>query len=526
LANPYAEEAIREQMIALAAQNLHQPEVLAALVEALPQIQDAETRSHLLALLLGIDTSRFQSPETFHTTLLALLTQEKTRRTRAAILARLAAALHQDDRLVPLFLNTLSQPTLSDEEKATVMRAVAGLPAISTEIAVLALQRARSAPTAVQEMALAAAEACPHWGDALVAELQPYLDIYRDRRLRLRILQRLATARLLTAGFLPVLSEILRKDPDAEARSASLELVRYLKDWDENATLQLLWTAANDADESLRARAVQLQQEAPDLSDGQLEVLAQQLGRDDSAGARIQLLGLLRGRLSRAGLRAIVAAAYAESPSAFDTPELECFLDLLTPYVSRDAALRRTLLDTLPKLRLAAQRQLLLDKLLPLMRSDDMVGTLVTALAGERQPQLRTVLFDRLKPLSVVKHPELVHAYCAELADPGSPFRLHCATALALALDTYPEALAAFEDVLLHDQDRDLARACLEGYLRLPAPRRPSVLLAVIANEALDWASRQACLDHIDRSALSMEEREYLDGLLSSPSGRSLRLPA
>jgi hypothetical protein len=499
--------------------------VLTALVEALPQIQDSEARRSLLALLLRVDTSRFENLAGFHTALLEVLSLEKERRTRAVIVERLAEAIHQDERMVPLFLDTLAQPTLNDEEKAAAMAALSRLPAVSSEIATLALQRARTASAALQEAAVAVAERCTHWDDALVTELRPYLGPNVDRRLRVRILRRLAEARLLSADFFPALREILRRDPDPEARSAALELLQHLKDWDENAGLQLLWTAANEADERLRARAVRLLSEAPDLSDQQLEGLAGQLGRDDAAGTRIQILGMLRGRLGQPSLRAIVAGAYAESPSAFDRTELECMFDLLAPYASRDETLRRALLGTLPQLRQAAQRRLLMDKLLPHLRPDDMVESLVAALAREHQPELRGILFDRLKPLSVVKHPELARAYCRELADPGSPFRLQCAVALAGVLDTYPEVTATFEDVLLYDQGRELVRICLDGYLKPALSRRADVLLAVVANETLDPASRQEALNYIEPATLSPEDRERLDHLLASAAGRSLRLP-
>jgi hypothetical protein len=166
-----------------------------------------------------------------------------------------------------------------------------------------------------------------------------------------------------------------------------------------------------------------------------------------------------------------------------------------------------------------------MDKLLPHVRPDDMVESLAAALAREPQPELRGILFDRLKPLSVVKHPELVQAYGLELADPGSPFRLQCAVALAGVLDTYPEVTATFEDVLLYDQGRELIRTCLDGYLKPALSRRAEVLLAVVANEALDLTSRQDALNRIEPATLSVEDRERLDHLLASPAGRTLRLP-
>jgi hypothetical protein len=525
LANPYAEQAIREQMIALAARNLHEPEVLAALAAALPEAKDTETRQRLLAILVRVDPSRFESLERLHTILLDALNQEKERGTRAMLLDRLAAALQQDERMIPMLLDTLDQPSTSDEEMAPVMLAISRLPSVSVQTASLALRRARTASTTIQALALAVAEGCPHWDEALLADVQPYLDTKVDRALRLRIVRRLAMAGSLTAGFLPALSGILRQDPATEARSAALEALRYLQSWDENATLQLIWTAAHDSNESLRDRAVQLLRDAPDLSDAQLEALAQQLGHDDADGVRTQILGVLRGRLGQPSIRAAVVASYAASPSAFDRPELEYLLDLLAPYATRDSALRHILLDSLPRLRVAAHRQLLLEKLLAHVRPDDMVESLGTVLASEHQPQVRGVLFNRLKPLSVLQHPSLIHAYCAELADPGSPFRLQCARVLAGAIDTSAEVLVAFEDVLLYEQDRELARTCLDAYLRPTVSRRFAVLLAVVANEALDLASRQEALRQVDLKALSPDERARLDGLLAAQPERSLRLP-
>jgi hypothetical protein len=525
LANPATELAVREQMIALAARHLHEPTVLTAIVAALPQAQDTDTRRQLLAILLRVDPSRFESLESLHASLLDALGREKERGTRAMLLARLAEAVQHDERVVPVLLETLAQLTTSDEELAPVMAAIARLPQISAETATLALRRARTASTAIQALALAVAEGCPHWDEALLTDLLPYLDTKVDRGLRLRIVRRLAMAGSLTAAVLPALRAILRHDPDVEARSAALEALRYLKRWDEHATLQLIWTAAYDGDADLRARAVRLLQDAPDLSDEQLAALAQQLGHDDAAGARIQILGVLRGRLGQPGLRAAVVASYAAAPSAFDGPELECLLDLLAPFASRDSAVRLTLLDSLPRLRVAAHRQLLLEKLLTRVRPDDMVESLVAALASERQPRVRRVLFDRLKPLSVLQHPALIRAYCAELADPESPFRLQCARALVRAIATSAEVLTAFEDVLLYEREQVLVRTCLDAYLGSVPSRRFEVLLAVVANEALDLESRQEALVRIDLLALSPDERYRLDGLLASQPERSLRLP-
>jgi hypothetical protein len=523
LANPHADQAICAQMLALAAQNLHQPDVLASLVEVLPEVRDTGTRRGLLSLLMETDSSRFPSPEALYSALIGALAIEQERATRAALLRRLAGGVDQDERLAPLLVESLARGGLSDEEAVAVNEAVSRLVSVSEDVAATALQRARHASTAVQELALSIAECCPHWGDRIVEELRPYLEPRVDRRLRLRVLHRLAEARALTAAYLPILSGILRTDPDQRTRAAALEVLPRLVSWDEGATLQLLWTAENDADPSLRARAIHLQASAPELSDEQVALLAGRLAGDDMAAVRVQVLGMLPGRLGDAAVRAALAASYEQSPSAFGTRELTLLLALLAPHARRDPALAEMLLRSLPRVRQLTDRELVLQSILPHLRADVAVETLVAAFRTERAPALRGVLLAHLRPLSVVGHPGLVTAYCSELADPGSPFRTECASALSGAITTHPEVVTAFEDVLRHDDDRELVRTCLDAYLEPAVPRRFDVLLAVASNQAVDLEARQRSLDSIDRGALSAQEAERLSDLLAGPGGTGLR---
>jgi hypothetical protein len=510
-------------MLGLAAQNLHQPDVLTALIEVLPEVQDVDTRRQLLSLLMDTDGSRFPSLDALYSALVAALQAERERSIRAAILRRLGDGLHQDERLVPLFVEMLAHGGLADEETAAVTETVSSLASVSEAVAVSALQQAGHAPAGVQALALTIAEACPHWGDAIARELPLYLEPRVERGLRLRVLRRLAEARSLSAAYLPVLTGILRRDPDAETRAAALEELLRLQTWEEAATLQLLWTAANDSDPSLRARAVHLQAEAPELSDEQVADLAGRLAGDDLAQVREEVLGLLRGRLGDAALRQAVATAFVTSPSAFAWPELSLLLELIAPYAGRDPAVRDSLLGSLPRLRPVRHRQLLLEAVLLHVRPGDAVDALVAAFRNEHQPELREALFQQLRPLSVTRYPGLVTAYCTELGDPTSSFRTECATALAGAVATHPEVVAAFEDVLSHDDGAELVRTCLEAYLKPSVSRRFEVLLALMDRESVELRSRQQCLDGIDRAALSAAEAQELDDLLAGPGGAGLR---
>jgi hypothetical protein len=522
-ANPHSELAVREQMTSLARENLHRPEVLAALVEVLPEVKATETRRQLLGILLGADPGRFADLGALHSSLLEVLAAESDRATRSAVLARLAAGMHQDERLLPALVDLLRSETMSDEEVLAVMRGLAQLPEVPQETAALALDKGRNAPFPVQELAMTVAEACPYWGDRLVGSLEPYLGLQADRRLRARALERLAGANLLSPRYMGALREILRKEPESSSRSAALSALGALTPWDEEATLQLLWTSQHDADPALRARAVQMQAEAPDLSDAQVALLAGQLSTEGLAQVRLQVLELLRGRLGQPSLREVVAASLAANPSAFALEELKALVGMLAPYASRDPQLRVALVGAVRGTRSAAQRSAALEALLSDVRTEDIAGALVDFLDQERQPEIRQMVFGRLRPLSVTKHPDLVRLYCAEVADPGSASRRDCAAALGVAIEVYPGIVAAFEDVLLHDRDRELARTCLDAYLRPGVARKAEVLLAVLGNDEVDLASRQRCLDAIDAAGLSPDESRGLAEFLASPSAAALK---
>ncbi len=526
LSNPYSEQAIQQEILRLARENLYQPDILVALIDTLPQVKDTDIQRMLLDLLMGVDTSRFQDLEAFHSALIAAFKTEKEKRVRAILLERLAEALHQDTRLAPFFFDILADPALNDQELAAVTKAVSGLPSISEETAVMVLGRAQNAPTTIQEKAITLAESCPHWGAALFEAIKPYLDVKTDRGLRCRILERLAKSRSLTADYFPILRNILHADTDNGMRSMAMETLGSLKDWDGQVMAQLLWSSLYDADPALRARAVRMQKEAPDLTDDQLQEMAGRLTSDDAAGVRIQILGILKPRLSVPAVRAAILDSFGKNPSAFELPEFEAFVDLLSPYVSRDPGIRNVLLESWPKLPNMLQRKILLENILPKLKVDESTPWILRLFAQERNEEIRETLFERLKALSVMKNPDLVKVFCAELREPASLYRLRCAQSLAGAVEAYPEIPLAFEDVLLNDQERELVRTCLDGYLKPKVIRKFNVLLAVIGNEALDVTSRQLSLDRCVKDGLNPEQARQLSETLDASKSGLLRMPS
>jgi len=525
LGSPTSELVMRRQILELARTNLHQPDVTAALLESLPAVQDKETRDALLGLLASLETSRFENIDALHDAFLAVFKQEKERATRSWLMGRLSAGLHQDPRLAGFFVDVLGEPSLSDEERAAVTRAVSSLPSVSEETAATALDRGRASTGAVQECALSIAERCPAWSERVLKSLAPYLDVRFDRGLRLRILNRLAEAKSLTPAHFPILQQVLRHDPDTGTRSVALETLRSIKPWGEELFEQLLWTAARDAESSLRARAVALQREVPQLTDEQIARLASQLATDRCAGVRTTVIEALKAYTKLPAVRTAAAHAFASNPSVFDDSEFGALLDMLSPYVGRDAGIRDALLTALDTIPSAGQRTRLLEAVVPKLRAEEAAAPIARLFERERDGTLRASLFKLLKPLSVTKHPELVKAYVAELVEPASTFRAEVAPILAAAAELYPEIPPALEDVLVNDQERELVRACLDGYLRPKVEKKFDPLLAVVRNEVVDTTSRQRALDELVKMKLSDADAGRLAEALAGLKPNTLRTP-
>src|SRR5690349_16173777 len=99
LGSPHSEQVIKAQIIQLAAQNLHVPEVTTALLEVLPLTKDKETRDRLLGFLASLDTSRFGDTAALFNALLDVYKKERDRDVRNRLLQRLQESVHQDSRL-------------------------------------------------------------------------------------------------------------------------------------------------------------------------------------------------------------------------------------------------------------------------------------------------------------------------------------------------------------------------------------------------------------------------------------------
>jgi uncharacterized membrane-anchored protein YjiN (DUF445 family) len=210
-----------------------------------------------------------------------------------------------------------------------------------------------------------------------------------------------------------------------------------------------------------------------------------------------------------------VAAAFATNPGVFSDEEFEQLTGMLAPYAGRDEAISQQLLQSMKSLPNTNQRKKLLELLIGKINIEKLLDTVLQLFRNERNESLRELLFNQVKALSVARHPQLVDVFCAELTEPGSPFRITCAGVLANAAEQYTQIVPALEDVLLYDNDRELVRLSLDGYLRPGVQKRFDILLTVVKNEMTDISSRQKALDAIIKLPPTEEETNRLADALA-----------
>lgn len=523
LGSPHSEQVIKTQIIQLASQNLHVPEVTTALLEVLPQTRDKETRDKLLFFLSSLNTSRFTELSAFFDALLHVFQQEKDRDVRTALLYRLQEGLHQDSRLAGFFITLSADTQLSEQEQLAVQDALSTLPAVTEDIALAALEKNRYAPTVLQQQALSLAEKCPSWGAAIVTALQSYLDVKNDSAIRIRVLKRLADAKMLDTAYAPLLIRVLRTDNDPYMRTHALTALQRIRSWNGDIVAQVYWSATKDSDEHIRQQALLLQKEMPELSNELLIQLAETLASDRSEGVRITVLELLKPLMRLPEIRNAVAASFSAHPGVFDDEEFNQLVDMLAPYAGRDASISALLLNGIKEINNTAQRKKVLSLLIGRLKTEQVLAPLLQLFVKERDEQLREILFNQVKALSVARHPELVDIFCAELTEPGSPFRVSCAGTLAGVAELYPQIVPALEDVLLYDTERELVRLCLDGYLRPGVIQRFDVLLSVVRNEMIDSLSRQKALDALLKLTLDASQQDALTDALAGIKPNTLK---
>lgn len=230
---------------------------------------------------------------------------------------------------------------------------------------------------------------------------------------------------------------------------------------------------------------------------------------------RDQVLALAREHVHEPEVRAALCDALCSNAAGLDPDQFPSLVMLLAPYVSGERELRARLLEFAGELS-GARRVWLLEGLVPQLPEHSRLAPVLAALAVEPDHGRRHGLYALLWPLSTRRYPQLAELYVAELRDPGSPLRRQVATALAAAAAEQAVVVAALEDVLRHDLDRELLRLVLDAYLRPGVPWRFEPLYALVGKEDADLATRKRALEALLELRLERDQRVRIETLVQS----------
>lgn len=519
LGNPGTEPGIRVQILDLARKNLHLQGVVEAVLEAVQQLKDSEARKQTWNFLMSLEDSRFQNAAAVYGKLIEVLKFEKDRVFRSSLLQRLIQGLPLNPAIAPMMIRIVMDPGVPEEERTQVMQALSKLPMISDDVAIIALDMAHHAGQSAQIWSVEMAVGVVNWSDRLIAKLTPFLEPQIPAPVRQKVWALLSEARRIGPSLTPLLVTVLHQEPDSQIRAQALEILAKVRNDDGAVFAQLVFTAHNDSDSTLRGRATALLQEHPEATENQVRAIAARLFEEPSAEGRQRLLETIQPWIRDSQVRTTIARAFADTRlSDLNDSEFSLMVNLLFPYVTREVSIRDSLLKAAEIERTVARRRQLIDRLIQTLKVDEVLEWVAARFRQERDPSLREVLFQKLSALSIAKHPALVQVFAEELTEPSSPFRIRCAAVLGPVLETEIAATLAFENVMSHDQDRELLRTVTEAYVRPSVQQKFRPLFEVIRNEALDLSTRRLALQRITEMNLPENELEELtQALHSSP---------
>ena len=510
-----AEQEMKRQMILVAAEHLMQDAMPEILVEAFEKETVTAIRDQLLELLIRLDVSRFKDPEKLYSAFLSAIKRERSGERRKILIARVVKFLHHDPRILPLIIELLPNDTLSGQERLDLVMALNKVPRIDPEVVIVTLRKARYAPTAIQEVAVNLALRLPSWNADIVCGLYPYLDRVNDSTLRSRIIEKFKEVKILDGQNVSPLIDIARNEPDTALRRTCLEVLATIRPITAEIILQFFWSAKYDQEREIRKAALRLQNNIPKLTVMQIKEVIERMYQETHEGVRIQVLENIKHYIRDEKVRETVLRCFLEHPSV-DADEFDRVIGLLRPYLTRDENIRDRLLDILPTLPRVEQRQALIDSILSVSRMELILDDILNIFKLETNQTLRSVLFNKLKALSVSKHLALAVVFSQELKEPGSPFRLECANAISSITEISSHAKEAIEDVLVYDTDRELIRVALKSYLKPNVEKRFDVLIAVAENEILDIKTRKEAVEEMSRMDISAEQKDRLANSLSN----------
>lgn len=248
--------------------------------------------------------------------------------------------------------------------------------------------------------------------------------------------------------------------------------------------------------------------------EGVTDVLLQALQNESNDSVRYSILECLSPQIKITKIRNEVLS-YFNNMQNFGQYEFEKVIDLLQPYISREDKLRKLIYEKYAKLSVVDQKSYLLESLISDIRIGTILNDLINIFQTETDNSIRSIIFNKLKTLSVIKHLELLDIFSQEIKDPGSPYRLESLNAISCVIETSNIAKEVIEDVLRFDNDRELIRIALKTYLASGNDQNVEVLISVVDNELLDIKTRNRAVAQLETMELNPEQNKQLQNSLS-----------
>lgn len=519
LGHPGTENSIREQMLELARKNIHVKGVVDAVVDAMENIKDSDAKKRMLKFVMSLEENRFSDVQAVYGKLISVLKNEKDRALRSEIIQKLSKGLQLEPKISALMVEILGDNSTDENEKSAIMKALATMTVISEALVVSALEKSQKASSSMQMWALQLTSGLATWSNKVTEALTPYLDPKMSKEVREEVWRLLSDARRLNESLLPLITNVLKNETNDDLRAQAMGWLNKVNNGSASAYMQLIWTSLYDRSDALRARATEMLRQSPQMNMEQVQLLAKRLFEEPSAVGRKSILNVVRSYVRDSEVRESLAQAFSAADlSAVDSDEFEQMMDMLYPYVTREAKIKEAMCKMAESAPQVQRRTQLIEKLIQTLKLDSILPWIAERFLKENDPKLREVLFEKLFALSISKHTLLIKIFSAELREPSSPFRLRCASVLAPVMEQHSDVIAAFEDVMLHDQDRELLRTVTEAYVKPSAGQKANVLIEVVRNEALEISTRRLALEKLSQTAMTDDEQKMLtEALQKSP---------
>lgn len=517
LCSASTEHAVRNQVLELANRNLHDPEVVQALVDSVDCGKDFETKREILRFLFTLQPVRFPDLSSFLGKLVAMLAIEKERTFRIELINRLISGMTHDPTVLPVLIDAAVQPLLNDDEAELLVEGLSKMPSLPIEALELLTEQNVNATFTVKSRILRLLKIVPLVTNRMTQALIAWLGSAVDVDSRTKVLRVLLQARKLDNKLNSILIDSLKNESSVEFRLLCLDILNKTQPWDAPTYAQVIATSGVDSSADVRMRAQALLNDQPEINSESRTALAERYFTEANPKVRAVLWERLKLFFRDEAFRNYIIQRVTEtSLNALEENDFSDVVDTLFPYFRRSKEVKNSLMELAATSAQAGRRESVINKILPLIDFDSDLDWVAARFRKEPSASVKNKLFARIEPLSVIRFPVLVDVYVDEMLDPSSEFRLKCTAVLAPATESYIEKIVpALEEIILYDTQSELLRSALKGYFLPNVNQRFDVLLSVVKNDSLELSFRRQAVEKIQKqSALTDVERNILDDVL------------